>query len=609
VDLSDERSLAVEVSLSSGAPVVNVSYYDPLLEEKDQAWAFDQELQSFDEEPYAPETVSTEARIGDRLKKRFWSWRPTHSWRRPSVLAFVGALTLFAIHSALLKRSMNRVAALPTAVTLLSQSKQASDFAIPPHGASRQMFAFEVRSDQGKLIESGRVEALRSQTPRRSATRLLSAQGKLVAGEWIDGRGKGTVYSSSRGIQHLSGAEATQLTVDDAWMHVPDATDFEQISGDTSSLSVQRDSRGYDLVYAQPAASAATLVSTHLIIAADTMRPVSETLRVRDGRETREYRFTELTYDIVPASQLQESDFDPDPALADLHSGRSGLPSFDGRAAHLTLEALELLSNLGPDTERLIDVERRSDGSVELNGVFPTSQQKATAIRVFHSLQGGSLLKLALHSSDEAAETVEPHQVIKVESFEPVAIETKRIPFDAELRSAFSSQGLSGAELDDHIRDVAGEAISHGVQIHREAWSICQIAADDFTNVELSLMPPEDKMLWLTLLDKHLRFFDEQLRQLSAEVEPLLPDEKTRLPSPPIRPPSLHDAKELSAAVKGLNHDSERLDRLLTAGFTVSTSSLPTNHNVAEIAELLTDLRRQESMLHETAERFQASRH
>jgi hypothetical protein len=45
---------------------------------------------------------------------------------------------------------------------------------------------------------------------------------------------------------------------------------------------------------------------------------------------------------------------------------------------------------------------------------------------------------------------------------------------------------------------------------------------------------------------------------------------------------------------------------LLTAGLTLSNSSQTPNHNVAEIAELLADLRIEESTLHATVEGLQS---
>jgi hypothetical protein len=327
-----------------------------------------------------------------------------------------------------------------------------------------------------------------------------------------------------------------------------------------------------------------------------------------DGRETREYWFRELKYEVVPANQVQNSDFDPDP---DLSSLRSGLPSIrpDANDAHLALEALQLLSNLGPEVERIVDLERLPAGSVRLSGVFSTSEQKAAILRVFQSMPSGGHLKLALHSNDEGSGSIEPKsRLIQVESVAPIEVENQRIPFDSELRSFLSSQGLSDQLLEERIHQIASDTVAHSAQLHREAWSIRQISANDFTSAELGLMQPEDKMLWLTLLDKHIRAFDQDLSAIDRDLAFLHPNQQTPLQANSPAPSSLRNTKELGSVANLLNQDSERLDRLLTAGLTLSSSRLPTNHNVAEIAELLADLRTQESMLHATVGRLQTLR-
>ena len=121
-------------------------------------------------------------------------------------------------------------------------------------------------------------------------------------------------------------------------------------------------------------------------------------------------------------------------------------------------------------------------------------------------------------------------------------------------------------------------------------------------------MPAPDRILWLTLLDKHIRTLDEELTVVTGDLKPLLQDENVHSPPTPTSNPNSipNNLSELGNVAELLNADGERLDRLLTAGLTLSPLSLPQNHNVADIAELLTDLRIKESMLHGTVERLQA---
>lgn len=608
VELSNGRSLIVEITPGGASQVVNVSYYDPLLEDASETRSLDPEFSPHPLHTDPSQPASTTKRFPARIRERLSGWLSNFDSRWPLSLGLATALMAVLIGLGLFNGS-RKASTLPTASVLLTESRRAEQSAIPPQGALRQTFAFEVRSGRGKLLDSGTVESLRSRTPERSASRLLSPSGKLLAGRWSDRTGKITTYSREQGLQHPSSDQQPRSQFDEAWSQIPDAASFEKIIGDPQKLSVQRNGENYELDYAGAGAPhASPVISANLVLAATTMRPVRETLRLWDGRETREYRFRELKYEVVPANQVQNSDFDPGPELSSL---RSGLPNIrpDANDAHLALEALQLLSNLGPEVERIVDMERLPDGSVRMSGVFSTSEQKAAVLRVFQSMPSGGRLKLALHSSDESSGSIEPNRrLIKVESVASIEVENQRVPFDPELRSFLSSQGLSDPLLEERIHQVASDTIGHSAQLHREAWSIRQLSANDFTSAELGLMQPEDKMLWLTLLDKHIRAFDQDLSAIDRDLAFLQPNEQARLPANSPGPSSLRNTNELGSAANLLSQESERLDRLLTAGLTLSSSSLPANHNVAEIAELLADLRIQESMLHVTVGRLQTVR-
>jgi hypothetical protein len=224
-------------------------------------------------------------------------------------------------------------------------------------------------------------------------------------------------------------------------------------------------------------------------------------------------------------------------------------------------------------------------------------------------MPSGGRLKLALHSNDEGSGSIEPKsRLIQAESVASIEVENQRIPFDPELRSFLSSQGLSDRLLEERIHQVASDTIGHSAQLHREAWSIRQISTNDFTPSELELMRPEDKMIWLTLLDKHIRAFDQDLSAIDKDLIFLHPKEQAQSPLNSPAPTSLRNTNQLGSVANLLSQDSERLDRMLTAGLTLSSSGLPANHNAADIAELLVDLRIQESTLHVTVERLQSFR-
>jgi hypothetical protein len=493
---------------------------------------------------------------------------------------------------------------------LVIRSLQSEKAQIADGGAIHATFSLETRSQDGQLLDTQKVDSWKSLKPRRSALRLLDGEGRTVAGRWRDLSGKTTTFAKGRGLRSDDIAPAAIIDRDNAWAMVPGEETFSELEAVSNQATLRSVDDGYDIEYRRAKTQDVTgILEASLVFDRSTLQPVSETVTVGSGRGTREYRFKRLTYEVVPAIEERDSDFVPAATLISFHPGRSAAPAGVDRSAHLALEAFQLLSNLGPEVESLVDLDRLPDGSTQISGVLPTQQQKAAIVHVFQSLPSQRQLKLALHSGDEpSAATVSP-VAIKLEELEPVALDGEHIPFDAEFRSSLSDQGISGSALDKRIELIASDTLAHTARMHREAWIVCQLAAKDFSPSEIRMMPPEDKMLWLTLLDKHVRTLGQELNYLDGYLKPLTHMPDAELPPPPSPSSPLQGVNELGAASEVLNRNGQRLDRLLTAGLTLSTSSRSTNHNVAEIAALLADLRIQESMLHETVGRLQAARH
>jgi DNA-directed RNA polymerase specialized sigma24 family protein len=609
--LSDNRALALELNLGGGSPFVDVSYYDPLLEVVDEDWAYDEELRP----PVFPETHQPAAPhempgLIRRLRKALSAWLSSIDLGWPlSVVGAAAFMSVLALSMFWASRSRQGFPAQLQAAALLTESQHRAAAAIPVHGAAHRTFSLEIRSQDGRLIQSGTVDTLRSTSPRRMAARFLDTKGNLLAGRWENAAGKTTIYTAQSGVQQP--AAAAPLTLADGWRHGPDAEDFDRLSADSTNLKVRRDTDSFDITYDNPETASgnrATLVSADLVIAANSMRPVRETLLLRNGQTTRKYQFRELTYEVLPADKVTDRDFDPDMSSLVAKPADSLTSSTRVRdSAHLALEALQLLDNLGPNVEQIVDLEREPDGTVELDGVFPTSEQTKSVTHIFEALHAGDRLRLSLHASDEAVGTSPVAQHISVDSLAPVDVNAQRIPFDPELRAGLEADGLSGAQLDEEVRQTANDIATRGVQLHREAWQICQIATSDFTRDELRRMSIDDQILWLTLLDKHLQFLERESARLRSDLNHIQYDPNARLPALSNDIPQLHNLDQLGRAAVLLNHDAEQLDRLLTTGFTLSTSGLPANVNLAAALKLTSDLEAEEGALRATIERLYRS--
>jgi DNA-directed RNA polymerase specialized sigma24 family protein len=606
VALSDERTLEVEIKSSGQGLVIVVSYYDPLHEGHRLSVLPEESESLLLAVPPSPRK-QIDRNIGPSILRRTWvsfvSYVMGHSVVRYGLAASVLGLTIGLL---VLTKSKIPVADRPVPEELLRRSEESEGVVVPAKAAMHQTFAFEVRSDKGVVLDSGKIDALQSFKPRRSAMKLMRTDGKLIAGRWVNRDGRIAVYSESHGVSRSTPAPEPSQEFSSAWLHTPEAADFKKLVSGNGQLQAQRAGEAYDVSYVSSTDSAtAELVSADLVLDASTMRPVSETFRLRNGDETREYRFKELTYEVKSPSQVQESDFDPSPELVSLRSGLRSPEPGSGANAHLALEALLILSNLGPAVERSVDLVRTPGGGITLDGVLSTADEKASVTRVFAPLRAGGQLTLALHSAEEPSAPRPSRVPVKIESLEAVPVNDQHILFDPELRAGLIAKGIPAGDVDAEIHRIANEVLTRAAQLHREAWNIRQVAANDFSRSELQSMQPEDKMLWLTLLGKHLQSYGQHLASLAESIQPLISAAIER-PLPPQKTPvALNDVNELGKATEVLNSDSDRLDRLLTAGLTLSPSMNSATPQVTDVVQLLADMQTRESLLKGTIERLQ----
>jgi RNA polymerase sigma factor (sigma-70 family) len=601
VELSDGRDLSIEITWSGSGPGVNVSYRD--LPDDDSATGTtadgptlsEVEIRAIAKPPASMPKVTP--------WKRFASWLASH-WMMPISVVAVGVLVLSAgvyLHYSHTKTPTPP----PIPATLLFDSSKTEEAAIPAHGAMHRTFAFEVRSDQGKILESGTIDSLRGKTPSRRALRLLNQHGKLIAGHWVSEAGKVTDQAFEHSAQPPAKDPRSEMPM--LWIHLPEADDFDALSGPNATLSAKLVSDGYEIdLSASSRNEEPTVIAASLTLTKETRRPIKEIFRVADRHSTREYRFEELTYEYLPASPQLESDFTPPAEGLAIGGTAKGGYNSENSDAHITLEALTLLSNLGPDVERIVNIERTLNGGTSIDGVLGTSIQRAEVARVFAPLRYNHNLVVDLHASDELVSEPVPLPKPQLQALDEIPVENERVPLDAELRSSLTTSGVPDSDLDDRIHAIASGALEHCSLLKRDAWSIRQIATVDFTASELQQMTPEDQMLWLTLLDRHIRAFEGDRTELKGTLHALLDAENSRASATPAKAPgTITSVAELRDATQTLNQDSEHLERILTAGLTLSQTSPPDSSNPEVVAQLMFTLEVQESRLHEIVEHLQ----
>jgi hypothetical protein len=213
-------------------------------------------------------------------------------------------------------------------------------------------------------------------------------------------------------------------------------------------------------------------------------------------------------------------------------------------------------------------------------------------------------MQLNLHSIDEPKRFVQPSPV-KVEVFEPLAVETEEHPpLDEMVRSVYIARGYSGLELEEQIRNAENELARRGGDLRRATWQAGNIGALAFTPREIQDMTLDEKRRWLSLLARHLR----SCRAAILAIENILATEsEERSGGAQSTLPAIGNLAELRRSVASLSRTGEHLDRLLVAGFTLSPNRPTVVLKPGELEPLVTELDHEESSLSRTVERLRMS--
>lgn len=600
--LSDGRSIELHLSLAQGAAVASAIYRDPHGEEilnGDKDLSADAETGTASRFGSPPRSWSAKAlQFVVRHLRSSFSGRP---FRLPALIGVaLAALCVVVLHNLIRQHSPVRIPAM-TAASVLARSNAAEASRIADGGAIHSTFSLETLSGAGNILDTQTVERWDSLKPHRTALRLLDGKGATLAGRWRIRQGRIVTYTKRHGLRSVREAQEQKLAFQDAWELIPGASVFSVWNDLQNQASVDRTGTGYEIRYERLASRPKPgILRASLVLDASAVRPLREDVVLEENGETREYRFRQITYEVVPQSQVQDSDFAPPVTLAASSSHSIGSGEAQNRDARLMLAALYLVDHLSPDVAEFLDVDRRPDGGVSVSGVVPTAEQRHAIEKLLLPLRGTGNLHLALHSNQEAPLPVQSaNHPVHSAPVAVVPVENTRIPFDPDLRAVLSSRGLSGPALDDQIRQIADTAVSEVTVVHREGWTLRQIAAADFSVKDIQSLRPRDKSLWLILLRDHTRLLDQQLVGLNMDLKPLLSAAEFSQATQSKRL-LLANTSRLADATTELAAECDRLDLLLTAGMTLSGDSSTAPPSIPEVTSLLASIRAREQAMSTT---------
>jgi hypothetical protein len=578
-ELSDDRFVELKLNFVSGELVVSAYYYDPLQAEI-RADIESQFLAARSVDiPAGPSASVSSLRFATRrIGGLIHSWFPSLDSLWPLGLATAAAgLLLLGLG---LWSNKPMPAAPPTAAALLAKGQQLEQTKMFGGAAIHSTFSLETRSQDGKLLASQTVDSWRSLQPHRSALRLLDAKGRIVEAEWKEAKGTTTRFPKKANAE-------PPLDFDEPWRAVAEGVASGSLATLRDNLDVLQESDGVDLHFdAADAAQASGLIKADWVLNAGSSQPVRGEFVVSKNGSDREYRFRELTYDVVPASAVMDQNFSPD---ASLRVSRAALIPSDGEAniAHVVIAALKFVDQLNGEFGDFLDVSRTADGEVEISGVLQSREAVAVVKKEAGPLLASGQLSVNLHSRDEMPPAIQKASVFRLASV-PVILDRAKIPMDAELRVAFTDMGLTGEELGARILKAAQDGISHGAQAQRAAFKLHQLVAAELSSDELRHMSAADRATWLELVNRQAKAVKDELVQVSVSLFPSASnaDKAISFAAPPGAAP-IDSPEALGVAAAHLDTDCSRLASLLTNNLAISAAAIPNQPNKSELQDLL----------------------
>ncbi|HEX8163549.1 MAG TPA: sigma-70 family RNA polymerase sigma factor [Pyrinomonadaceae bacterium] len=587
IELSGERTIDLQLRFSSPRPTLHVVYHDPTFKEVESLLREVTEQDTPATRSYR-ETTRQETGAGTtawqhllstagRLWSRSTDW---NSWLRPGAVTALFAVLL--IVAFLIVRT--RVTA-PTvsAAELLSRSATAEETAASNvDQALHRTITLEERKVTGEVINRRRIEIWHSGGRGVTARRLYDERGALIAGDWRRSGGGQTIYhhGAQPQIKPLpDGRDQTPVSFADAWQLSPSAKEFAALIGSPNEARVEEEATSYAISYVSDAAGDAPgLVKATLVIRRADLYPIEQTILVRQGRELREYRFTETRFERRPLDAVAPQMFEPDPELLGLPVNPAGrvveksraavalapeptTPALLAATADLEVEALRLLNGVGADLGEQVSISRTPEGALKIQGIIETDKRKAEILSALAPIANHPAVRIEIRT---VAESLAEQRRSRASSGPE---QVQRVETASDIFPAYSD--LRGRFTDEEARAFAARTVSRSHQSMRHVWALKRLV-NQFSSEDLRTMSPEARDKWLALIRSHASAFGRVIASLRQDLH------STFSPASAINResggPEITNDADLVRAVHNLVDLATASDQMIRSAFSISTS-------------------------------------
>lgn len=472
------------------------------------------------------------------LRARNWG-----SWLRPGTVTAVFAAILI---STLLYIGLRRSpVTTPSAAELLSRASVAEETVAAPSDTvlHRTIMLEERRTDAGDLITRRRIEVWQNSGQGAIARRLYDERGSLVGGDWRRADGTRQTFNHGSKLKTAPIGNDVSLAFSELWQLEPSAKNFSTLIGSTGGAQAARleeRQSAYVISYeSREAGSTGGLIRATLTLSRADLRATEQTLTVRQGEETREYRFMETSFERRPASTVAPAVFEPDPELlgvvtkapAVVAEKEPSAVSASGplasaplvASADLEVEVLERLNQVNAFFGEQVSLKRMPEGQLRVEGIVETQTRKEEILQALAPVRNTLALVVDVETVAEAAKRQLPQRQQGTVTSTSVEVDIKSaIPADAELRAYFKQKGLSGEQLETEIKRFADRVIAHSRKAVRQALALKQIA-ERFSAEDLRTLDDAARAKWQAMISQHARGLAQEMEALRRELQPVFP--------------------------------------------------------------------------------------
>jgi RNA polymerase sigma factor (sigma-70 family) len=600
VHLSDERTLNVALNFNDQWPNLELAYSDPHFAEVTSDPEKISELDQRSLVTGESELTKNEASSRPNLASLIRAIRiDRHFWLRPGPVTALAMLVLAIVLLAVYKSSPP-----PVAADILARAQAVEQ--IPVAGRDQVLhrsISFEERRGS-TTISHHKVEIWRADGGN-TARRLYDENGVLVAGAWQSGAdaSQNVFYHHGSKLKvSPPSADIHSIALEHLWLLDPSAATFSALVNGMIG-EIHTEDHEYILTYRQKQGAADepyTLLEATLVIDRASLHPVSQSLIFAQGTERKQFAFRELSFERLPAANVDQRVFQPDaelltpidqpttlvPPASPAIKPLPAVPIHLATAAELgalEVNVLYLLDQINANSGEQIEVRRLPGRELLVEAIVDTDKRKREILDTLASVSTNRLVRMDVVTLEEALRR-ETAAKRAPESLSTVVIFSDRIPVYEEVRHYLEREVAgrgtisSSAEIDTEISHFSSRMIDQSRQALLHAFALKHLV-ERFSAADVASLSEESRRKWHEMIRTHARGFRQGSGVLRRELRPVFPNLETSQSFD--RVSEIRDDAGLLDAVKSLVNFASATDDAVSRSFSLSPDARPATNTPA----------------------------